>query len=581
MRERNGTRRRFTLASAILMVLCLITGSILAEYLVNIAWADKNLINLDGSEAKSALLTVSSNISAGAARKLGFKTVSDDDAQVWSTDTKVDIFRVSYDESGQVTVKSETSDKVIAPGTENSYSFSLKNPRSKYVDYSMWVEAKVEPEDLDLPVNVRMSGREGAWLLGNDTEWKKPLDLNGVREDGRLGRGQTSSYTLTWQWPFEQGTDELDTLLGDRAVGEDLDLTIVIHTLATAYSSGSGSDDSDDNGGNGGGNSGTTGTKPGPGADETTAPTESTGTTETTAPNESTGTNETTAPGESTGTGETGGSGDNNGSSGESRPSDENGNSGRPNGGQNNNQNRYDDDSNGDNDGTNGVTGDKNNAGNTNGSGSDKNGINETKPGTDKPGETIGNENGKEAGTTDAESGRKIPWWLFLLLLPLLLILLWRRRIYVTGFVDSMSGDDVNWRKKSDRIRPDGRFVFESMPFGKHTFTVTAPDGTEKASINWRLKRDNDVTGVKIEKQDGEYTVLAGKHVRAIELYFDTEHSELKLKPSKWAAIDTDKNVYTPSGTIPPADDGTNVTPGGLEVDENKKIYFDKENLKG
>ena len=142
-----------------------------------------------------------------------------------------------------------------------------------------------------------------------------------------------------------------------------------------------------------------------------------------------------------------------------------------------------------------------------------------------------------------------------------------------------MSGNDMNWRKKSDRIRPDGRFVFESMPFGKHTFTVTDSDGTEKASIEWRLKRDNDITGVQIEKKDGEYTVYAGKHVRAIELYFDTERGELNLRRTNWAAIDTDQNVYTPDGTIPPADDGTNITPGGLEVDEHKKLDF--KSLKG
>ena len=38
---------------------------------------------------------------------------------------------------------------------------------------------------------------------------------------------------MEWQWPFERGDDEFDTYLGNRAVDEDLKLTIVIKTIAT------------------------------------------------------------------------------------------------------------------------------------------------------------------------------------------------------------------------------------------------------------------------------------------------------------------------------------------------------------
>ena len=548
MKGRNEARRRLTLASAMLLFLCLMTGSVLAGYLVSIADADKNCINLNGSRGKGPLLTMSSNLSAGAARKLGFQVVGNDDDVVWSTDTRVDIFSLSYDkESDRVTVKSETSDKVLAPGTENDYRFSLKNTTSAKVDYSMWVEAKVEPENIELPVNVRMSGGDGKWLLGSAGDWNKPLDLNSVKDEGTLRRGESSAYTLSWQWPFEQENDGLDTLLGNQAVDEDLNFMIIIHTLATGTDSGTshGDNGDDDNGRE------TTGTKPSENISENE--------TETTRSHEPTAADEMTS-----------GSDDNNGTV--IRPFDDGS-------GNKNDQNRNDHNNNGSDNRNNwnGTGGSTDENGNGENSGSDNSGkdlIKETGSSETTSSETIKSYESSETGSTGAETGRRFPWWLGLLLLPLLLLLAWRRRIYVTGFVSGMMGSDMNWGRKKDQIRPDGRFVFGSMPFGTHTFTVTNPDSTEKASIRWRLKRDNDITGVRIEKQDGEYTVYAGKLVRAVELYFDMESGEINLRRTTWAAIDSDKNVYTPTGMIPPADDGTNITPGGLRVDENKKFDF-------
>ena len=547
MKETNGAKQKLLLGLAAgLLIMCLMTGSVLAGYLTGFTEAEKNCINLNESESHNTSLTALKNLTVGAAKRPALEAIGDEEDTVWETETKVDIFRLSYDKNTeQVTVKSADTDKIIAPGTENSYSFSLKNSKARYADYSVWVEAKVEPEDLDLPLNVRMSKGDGAWLLGSSSEWKKPLDLNSVKDEGRLRVNESNSYTLTWQWPFEQGNDEFDTLLGNRTMNEDLNFTIIIHTLSTNYESSGSSSDSGESGGSHGGSS-------------------------------SSGTNES---GNNNGFGNNGNGNDsnsngNNGSSGTDNSGNGSGSSGngtnneingRPNGGSNNG-NRCD-------------NGSFNNDGNgtENANNSDKNQIDGTKPGTDKTDENIGTETGKETGTNAAEAGRKLPWWLFLLLLPFLFLLFWRRRIYVTGFVESMSGNDLNWGQKRDRIRPDGRFVFEKMPFGKHTFKVTAPDGHEKAVINWRLKRDNDVNGVKIEKQDGEYTVLAGKHVRAVELYFDVDQGELKIKPARWAAIDSDKNVYTPTGMRPPANDGTNITPGGLWVDGNKKLDFYKQ----
>ena len=40
-------------------------------------------------------------------------------------------------------------------------------------------------------------------------------------------------YTLEWEWPFEQGNDEFDTMLGNLAVEDDLELHIRINTTAS------------------------------------------------------------------------------------------------------------------------------------------------------------------------------------------------------------------------------------------------------------------------------------------------------------------------------------------------------------
>ena len=41
-------------------------------------------------------------------------------------------------------------------------------------------------------------------------------------------------YIFSWQWPYESGNDEFDTMLGNLAVDEDVTLTIEINAVAMA-----------------------------------------------------------------------------------------------------------------------------------------------------------------------------------------------------------------------------------------------------------------------------------------------------------------------------------------------------------
>lgn len=150
---------------------------------------------------------------------------------VWKGDTQVEIFRASYQNGEkQVTVKSGDGDKVIAPGTENSYTFALENTAKGPVEYSMSMKAYLSSKDYTIPVVAKVCrDTDKKYFLGSDKEYADVLDLSKVSDSGTLKKGYVMPYTLSWQWPFE-GDDAYDTLLGN--LEEDLTLTIVIETYA-------------------------------------------------------------------------------------------------------------------------------------------------------------------------------------------------------------------------------------------------------------------------------------------------------------------------------------------------------------
>ena len=163
---------------------------------------------------------------------------SSDENVVWSTDTQVEIFRVSYENGQQeITVNSADGDKLIAPGTENSYTFKLKNTGNVPVDYTVEVDAFVTPGDYTIPVDARLARYDGLWVVGGSEEWVDTAALDAAEDSDSLSAGNFTYYTLDWRWPFD-GNDELDTLLGSAE--EDITLTIVIRTVATANTDGGG-----------------------------------------------------------------------------------------------------------------------------------------------------------------------------------------------------------------------------------------------------------------------------------------------------------------------------------------------------
>lgn len=160
-----------------------------------------------------------------------------DDKTVWGTNTQVEIFSVSYVNGEQIiTVKSDNGDKVIAPGTENSYTFKLKNTGNVALDYTVEIDAYFTPADITIPITGRLNRYDGKWVVGGKDEYANIPVLDTATDSATLGAGKYTYYTLDWLWPFESGDDELDTLLGNLATEQELTFTIVIKTTATESS---------------------------------------------------------------------------------------------------------------------------------------------------------------------------------------------------------------------------------------------------------------------------------------------------------------------------------------------------------
>ena len=151
---------------------------------------------------------------------------------VWKTETEVEIFKASYKNGeGEVTVQSFNGEKVVAPGTENSYTFKLQNSGGTLLYYVLDIDAYITPGDYMFPIETRLSRYDGRWIVGGPKDWVDVDALDKAADIGALFQGRYCYYTLDWCWPFE-GNDELDTYLGNLAENEDITITIVITTRA-------------------------------------------------------------------------------------------------------------------------------------------------------------------------------------------------------------------------------------------------------------------------------------------------------------------------------------------------------------
>lgn len=163
---------------------------------------------------------------------------TDDDKGAWSKGKDIDIFRADYvNGEGQTTVASSDGTKVIAPGTETTYNFSMFNSGNMAVvyatdlDFTLIVGNEVV-DGKNFPLQVRLVNSRGEYLIGSETEWVRVADATLDQHSSVLGASSYERLELQLRWEFYGGNDELDTLYGDLAAERGVSLTMGINTYA-------------------------------------------------------------------------------------------------------------------------------------------------------------------------------------------------------------------------------------------------------------------------------------------------------------------------------------------------------------
>jgi len=153
-----------------------------------------------------------------------------DDVQAWNSETPVDLFRDSYND----TAKSENGEKIIAPGTSNLYGFKVKNNGEVPLDYTVSLEVNTY-----LGENGTYSAIPLEWrlLTGDGTavsNWKGYNERTEVIRESTLKPLHQDAYTVEWRWAFDRGgnADEADTGMGNIAVNQPLGVNATIYIYA-------------------------------------------------------------------------------------------------------------------------------------------------------------------------------------------------------------------------------------------------------------------------------------------------------------------------------------------------------------
>ena len=152
---------------------------------------------------------------------------------------EIQVFYAEYGKDGEITVKSDFGDKVVAPGTENSYNLYVRNVGKVPISYILEAESRitvdVNGQQTEIPIEASFYTPRSSYLLGGEESLENLGKLDGVKDSSSLSPEHQAKYTLCWSWPFD-GDDEFDTLLGNLAAeGEELTVKVAFNVTA-AYS---------------------------------------------------------------------------------------------------------------------------------------------------------------------------------------------------------------------------------------------------------------------------------------------------------------------------------------------------------
>jgi len=159
------------------------------------------------------------------------------------------LFDTSYENGdGTITVVSSTDEKVVAPGTKSdeALTFSISGEPEVSVKVAIDVEYEESTSDVFLkagtypdmttddpgdtftlnadyhPIKYTLSKGSDKILNGGTMKDLKSALATAVNSNigSNMELADTlGEYSITWEWAFEQGQDQADTLLGDLAAG--------------------------------------------------------------------------------------------------------------------------------------------------------------------------------------------------------------------------------------------------------------------------------------------------------------------------------------------------------------------------
>ena len=234
IQSKNNKRIKLGIINFVLFIFVMITGVIAFNMFVypssNIQ-TDKVICITQNAPAYENYNTnsetvVSSPQSSENNSDYGGVTVQDD-TKIWYNNTKINIFEhndehVSTDGTGN-------SNHVIAPGTSNTYTFSVQNDVNYAVKYTLEISGGND-SDYEIPVQVEILDSDGNSITENNSV--SIAELNDISESGTLSPNTEKIYTIRWKWDFENDTDDYDTFLGDQAVNEEIACHININVVS-------------------------------------------------------------------------------------------------------------------------------------------------------------------------------------------------------------------------------------------------------------------------------------------------------------------------------------------------------------
>ena len=157
-------------------------------------------------------------------------------------DAELDVFQVSYkNDAGEITIQGADGEKVVAPGSAIDYTVRLRNKDKIAIDYTLIANVEIvnesEVKDLTIPLLFRMIDPDEHYLAGDARTWVDHAALDGIHDNRTIKSNESVEYVFQWNWPFEGGSDELDTYLGTLAAEENIGIKVSFTLRAEANTS--------------------------------------------------------------------------------------------------------------------------------------------------------------------------------------------------------------------------------------------------------------------------------------------------------------------------------------------------------